>query len=152
MSEASLVQLVAIDADNRALALALAPKPEQKHFVASNAYSLDQAAGSDACVPLLIVAHGEAVGFAMYALEPEDGHYWIYRMMVDADHQGKGYGTAAITALTKLIFDTTNCPLIALDVKPENVIARRLSESAGFLDAGYEIEGEPVMHLYNPAG
>lgn len=145
----NFVQLVAVDADNRALALA--PKPEQKHFVASNAYSLDQAAESDACVPLLIFANGEAVGFAMYALEPEDGHYWIYRMMVDARHQGKGYGMAAIKALTKLIFETTNCPLIALDVKPENVVARHLYESAGFVDAGYEIEGEPVMHLYNPA-
>ena len=87
----------------------------------------------------------------MYALEPEDGHYWIYRFMIDGRYQGKGYGTAALNALTALIFTRTGCPLIALDVEPENVAARRLYEKAGFVDAGYEIDGEPVMYLYNPA-
>lgn len=65
---------------------------EQKSFVVSNGDSLDEAEDNPGCVPLIIRAQGLPVGFAMYALDEDDGNYWIYRLMIDARFQGKGYG------------------------------------------------------------
>jgi diamine N-acetyltransferase len=150
MIDSRPVHLVAIDAANRAIALGLTPKSAQQHFIATNEDSLRQAAQNQSCVPLLILAGSQPVGFAMYALDPDDGNYWIYRLMIDGDYQGRGYGTAALNALTAQIFQTTSCPLIMLGVQPENLMARRLYERAGFREAGFEIDGETILCLQRP--
>lgn len=99
---------------------------------------------------MLILAGKRPVGFAMYALDPDDGNYWIYRLMIDGDCQGRGYGTQALAALTTLVFETKGCPLIMLGVQPANLTAKRLYERAGFRDAGFEIDGETIMSLQRP--
>ncbi|HWV22428.1 MAG TPA: GNAT family N-acetyltransferase [Devosia sp.] len=132
---------------NRASALALRPKPDQQQFVATNERSLQQAVQSPSCIPFLILAGTQPVGFAMYALDPDDGNYWIYRLMIDGDFQGRGYGTRALAAMTDMMFETTGCPFITLGVAPENVTAIKLYERAGFRDAGFEIDGEMIMRL-----
>lgn len=141
------VILARVADDERELAIDLAVAPEQRGFVATNAYSLDQAAQDPACVPLLIRADGEPVGFAMYALDPDDKNYWIYRFMIDARFQRKGFGQAALDQLTALIFSETGCPCIRLGVKPANAAARRLYERAGFVDIGFHFDGEDTLEL-----
>jgi ribosomal protein S18 acetylase RimI-like enzyme len=41
------------------------------------------------------------VGFVMYGIDADDDNYWIYRLMIDARHQRKGYGRAAMTELLR---------------------------------------------------
>lgn len=131
--------------------IALVTHSDQQGFMATNACSLEEAAGNPACIPLLIRANGEPVGFAMYALDPEDNNYWIYRFMIDKRFQAKGYGGQALGQLVALIFAETGCPRIMLGVKPANVVARRLYERAGFRDAGFHFDGEDALVLERPA-
>ena len=47
-------------------------------------------------LPHLIVAAGEVVGYATTVCDPASADdYWIDDIMIDAEHQGKGYGRAA---------------------------------------------------------
>ncbi|KSV65630.1 hypothetical protein N185_33240 [Sinorhizobium sp. GW3] len=122
---------------------------DQSSFVASNEASLEEAEDNPACVPLIILGDGKPVGFAMYALDEEDGNYWIYRLMIDARFQGKGYGRAALRRIIGLIAEQPDCSCVVLGVKPQNERARRLYESAGFRLTGDMIDGEIVLR-YEP--
>ena len=125
--------------------LSLHPHPDQAAFVASNGASLDEAEDNPACVPLIIRVSGEPVGFAMYALDGDDGNYWIYRLMIDARFQRRGYGRAALNRIIQILSELPGCSCVMLGVKPENEGARRLYEHAGFRMTGDAIDGELVM-------
>lgn len=125
--------------------LSLRMHANQASFVASNSDSLEEAEDNPACVPLIIRAAGEPVGFAMYALDEDDGKYWIYRLMVDERFQGKGYGRAALTQILNTLAELPDCPCVILGVKPENKQAHRLYEGVGFRITGDVIDGEIVM-------
>ena len=74
--------------------------PQQKQFVADNPRSLAQAlAEFDIAWPRAIVADGVPVGFLMLEIDPEEENgrpFWLWRVMVAAEHQHKGYGRAAL--------------------------------------------------------
>lgn len=76
--------------------------PGQDEFVASNPWSLAQALAEHAIAwPRAVVneADDEVVGFLMLEIDPdeEDGRpFWLWRLMVAAEHQHKGFGTAAL--------------------------------------------------------
>lgn len=138
---------VRIAEPERDAATAFLPNADQQDFIATNADSLAEADGNPACTPLLLKLGAEPVGFAMYALDSDDGNYWIYRFMIDRAHQSRGYGTKGLAALIDHIVTATNCPRIMLGVKPANVVARRLYDRAGFAPAGFDIDGETVLCL-----
>lgn len=142
-----VVRLEPVTPANRARLAALAVTSEQQDFVATNADSLHEADSNPACVPFAVIADGAIVGFAMYALDPDDGNYWIYRMMVDHRHQRRGIGRMALGQLVQRMSALPNCPRIILGVAPSNAVARALYESAGFVPTGEIIGGEDVMCL-----
>lgn len=141
------VTVTPLSAAEHDIAIGLVTSPEQSKFVAANDFSIAQAARQPECVPMLIRSGGEPVGFAMYALAPEDGEHWIYRFMIDQRFQRMGIGTAAIGALVRTMLETTDCPRILIGVVPGNEVARKLYERAGFVDAGYMIDGEDTFIL-----
>lgn len=120
---------------------------DQMDFIASNAESLDELAERAECVGLAIVAEGAPVGFAMYALDPDDGNHWIYRLMIDARHQGKGYGAAALAALIAHMAKIPECGDIYLGVYPQNTRAHALYHRFGFRETGMMLGNEKVMRL-----
>ena len=83
----------------------------QRSFMASNQASLEEAEDNPACVPLIILREGKPIGFAMYALDEDDGNYWIYRLMIDAPFQGKGYGRAALMRVIELLRSNLAAPV-----------------------------------------
>ncbi|CAB5532235.1 Spermine/spermidine acetyltransferase [Pseudomonas putida] len=91
------------------------------------------------------VQTGELVGFLMHALDPDENSRWIYRLMIDRNHQGRGYGRAALRALMAHLHSLPGGPSVALGVDPENVGARRLYASEGFVETGEVIDGELIM-------
>ncbi|MEA4870444.1 MAG: GNAT family N-acetyltransferase [Christensenella sp.] len=141
--------LVEIDRYNYLPVLDLRVSPEQETFVASNQYSLAQAYAQPECVPLALYAENRPVGFAMYALDEDDHQYWIYRLMIDQRHQGKGYGRAAMTLLIDRIrgLSDEEHASILISFEPENQTARQLYESLGFLPDGRVMYGEVVYRL-----
>lgn len=125
--------------------LSLKLHEHQIYYVASNRASLAEADENPACTPLVIRSDGVAVGFAMYALDEDDGNYWIYRLMIDARFQGRGYGGAALAQLLAMLAELPDCSCVILGVNPDNERARRLYERAGFTLTGDVIDGELVM-------
>ena len=48
------------------------------------------------------------MGFIMTSEIPEQGEYFLWRLMIDAKHQGKGYGARAVRLLIERIKSTPN--------------------------------------------
>jgi diamine N-acetyltransferase len=70
--------------------------PEQAKLVAPNAVSIAQAYFSPNAWFRAIAADGVPVGFVMLYEEPDKPEYTLWRFMIDAREQGKGFGRAAI--------------------------------------------------------
>ena len=123
----------------------------QMDFIASNEESLQELAERPECVGFAVIAEGAPVGFAMYALDPDDGNHWIYRLMIDARHQGKGYGVKALAALLEHMAGIPECGNIYLGVYPENTRAHALYHRFGFRETGMMLGEEKVMRLDRPS-
>jgi diamine N-acetyltransferase len=139
------ITLRPLDDAERATMLELQVAPAQQGFVASNQDSIDEADDGDHCVPLAIYAGNEPVGFAMHALDPDDGNHWIYRLMIDQRFQRRGYGRAALLELLRLMSVLPGCSHVTLSVVPDNETAMAFYRAAGFQATGEIIGGEIVF-------
>ena len=144
-----MLSLVEIDRHNYLSILDLSVSEEQRSFVASNTYSLAQAYVQPECVPLALYAENKPVGFAMYCIDESDREYWIYRLMIDQRHQGRGYGRAAMLLLIDRIRSEMDEEQhrIYISFEPENEVAKSLYESLGFVPDGRVEYGEIVYRL-----
>ncbi|AGX06956.1 spermine/spermidine acetyltransferase, putative [Bacillus sp. NRRL B-14911] len=120
---------------------------EQKSFVATNLFSLAQAKAFPECNCLAIYHEEKLVGFTMYCMDFDDKEYWIYRLMIDAKYQSKGYGKAAMEKLIELIKEDKDHQVIYLSFEPENDRAKEMYEKLGFEADGRVIDGEIVYRL-----
>ena len=108
-------------------------RDDQSKFIAPNSYSLAQAAYESGNTPVAIYDDEALVGFAMYTHEPWQGEFGIVRMMIDKQHQGKGYGRQAVLALCNVLRRIPGCTSIILSVAKENALAWHLYQSIGFV-------------------
>lgn len=120
---------------------------KQGGLVAPHMYTISESEVEPAFVPLAVYAEDHVVGFAMYGLDPDDGKYWIYRLMIDVDHQGKGYGKAALKELVKRLAVLPDCDEIFAGYKPWNNVAAALFGEMGFNRTGEMLSGEFVTRL-----
>lgn len=136
-----------IDRNNFFDVIKLSVAEEQKNFVATNLFSIAQAKAFPECNCLAIYHDNELVGFTMYCIDVDDSEYWIYRLMIDAKHQSKGYGKAAMEKLIEHIKKDENHHVIYLSFEPDNTLAKQLYEKLGFEADGRVIDGEIVYKL-----
>jgi diamine N-acetyltransferase len=73
--------------------------PPRKFMVAPNAVSIAQAHFSDNAWFRAIYADDTPVGFLMLYDDPEQGEYFLWRLMIAGNHHGKGFGRRAIELL-----------------------------------------------------
>ncbi len=118
--------------------------PEQTAWVASTARYLALCAYGGTWHPLGLYAGDAPVGFAMWALDPDDGSHWIGGFLIDRRHQRRGYGRAGMLALIDWLRDEQRATALALSYHPDNVVAGRLYASLGFELTG-EREGDEVV-------
>src|SRR5215210_8215649 len=130
--------------DNWRDVVRIEPREDQGRFVASVAYYLNLCHYGEEWQPLALYQDGEPVGFAMWGYDAEDDAYWIGGFLIDAAHQGKGYGSAAMEALLDHLAAQPGYREAALSYKPENKVARRLYASLGFVETGERAEDELV--------
>lgn len=76
------------------------------------------------------------VGFTMYGFCEEVSDYKIYSVLIDKNHQGKGYGRRVLEHLINHIKKIPGCNDIYLTFNPENLRAKGLYESLGFKNTG----------------
>lgn len=96
-----VVELTEITAENLGFVYHLVVGPGQEEFVAPNPWSLAQAyAERHIAWPRAVVADGQVVGFIMLQFDPDDDDgqpFQLWRLMIGADHQGKGHGRTAVS-------------------------------------------------------
>jgi diamine N-acetyltransferase len=148
------IKLEPINDTNRKAVLALTVREDQP-FVAQNDYSLSEADEANARAPgtarpFAIYAGEKIVGFCMLALDPEDENpvdrYCLWRLMIDKNEQGKGYGQAALHEVIKY-FKENGVDTIYLSTAPENEVGLHVYHKAGFRETAEIEDGEAILVL-----
>ncbi len=145
------VELRPADPSNRDACIRLHVSEAQAAYIATNESSLEAARKhADVARPFVIYADGKAVGFTMFAFEPDyedpDDRYWLWRFMIDERYQGQGYGREALKQIISY-FRENGASNIRLSTKESNVSAIHLYRSFGFAPNGDINDGEIVFEL-----
>ena len=137
--------------DNRRQLIRLQVREDQRHFVASNLYSIaesqfgDDFEGHWDLHPFGIFDDGdEPVGFLMYGFnfEHPKQQAFIQRLMVDEKFQGKGYGRFGMQKVLEIFRADERIREVGISYEPENEAARKLYASLGFSETGRMVEDE----------
>lgn len=97
------VRLKPVDEDNIRAICRLQASDTQRKDVLDNATSLAESLFYSHLRSRGIYVGEEPVGFLMWEDKPEDGSYFLWRLMVDKNHQNKGYGREALLQLIELV-------------------------------------------------
>ncbi len=133
-------------------------REDQNHFVAPNVYSIaeshygyDEPDGSGHwdMFPFGIYDGETPVGFLMYGYNFSNQEYeaFIIRLMVDENHQGKGYGRFGMQQMLEIFRKDKRIHNVGISYEPENEVARKLYASLGFVETGEIHHGEVVAVL-----
>ena len=151
-----LVSLREITEENRADVERLAVTSEQANYVASNTYSLREAAETpDACPWYRAVYAGDdPVGFVMISDGIPDGHpeyvgpYFLWRLMIDTRFQRQGLGRAALDLVVEHVRPRPDATRLLTSVVPGTVASPRgFYLRYGFTPTGEVADGEDVLEL-----
>ena len=132
---------------------------DQRQFVASNAQSIMDAyvaiTNDGIALPFGIYDGDLAVGFIMvtYGMKKDAAmpdvayhNYCIWRLMIDAQYQGRGYGKMAIQKALEYMrsFPCGPAECCWLNYEPENVAAKAFYAKCGFQETGEQFFGETI--------
>ena len=125
-------------------------RPDDEHFVASNAYSLAQAwlyrdAGD--VYPFAVYNDDEPVGFMLLDEDLDEKCLIIWRIMFPAENQFRGYGTAAIREIIRLAGESGKYDFLLINYAPDNKIAEHVYTKLGFRPTGGFEHGEYELRL-----
>ncbi|HUY28833.1 MAG TPA: GNAT family N-acetyltransferase [Candidatus Binataceae bacterium] len=158
------VALESVDRANYRELFHMQLRPEQTSFVTPPRWTLArcyvrQFGDAFEHLPHLIRAGGEVIGYATTVCDPaSDDDYWIDDIMIDAAHQGAGYGRAAMLEAIKMIARRySRCRAVQLTCFRANLNAAALYKSLGFEPTGgvdpefgepnYILRGTPLEAL-----
>ncbi|MCX7207152.1 MAG: GNAT family N-acetyltransferase [Proteobacteria bacterium] len=123
--------------------------PEQATLLAPNIYSIAESKFEPHYQPRVICLDGKEIGFLMYCPDvdlPDPKLFWLFRFMLGAEYQGKGYGALAIhLALAEM--KLAGASRVRTMHKPSNKIASRLYQRSGFCEVGYAEDGDVELEL-----
>ena len=117
----------------------------------SNAYSIAEAhypADEDPVWLRAIYAGETPVGFMMTSEAPNQGEYFLWRLMIDQRFQGSGYGRRAVQLLIERIQQSDNPKALITSHLLEDANTGHFYEQLGFEYTGELIgEDEPIMRF-----
>jgi diamine N-acetyltransferase len=143
------VILVELNADNWYECCQLEVSTEQSVYLESNAVSIAQTKFEPALRSYAILYEEKVVGFLMFnSVREELDGYWIYRIMVDMNYQGKGIGKAATELMIEEMAKLPDAEKIVVGYHPENKGAHNLYASLGFVDEGNRFGREMAVIKY----
>ena len=147
--------------------LKLSETEEQKSFVAANDISIIEAyaaiTGNGYAFLFGIYEDDKPIGFLMIGFDTDDywddapsiakGNYNLWRLMIDRNHQHKGYGREAVRLALDFIktFPCGEAEYCWLSYEPENEAASQLYRSFGFVETG-DMDGEEVIAVLKLRG
>jgi diamine N-acetyltransferase len=129
----------------------------QEHLVASNAVSIAEAHFEPRAWFRAVYAGEDPVGFVMVYEDPEGtGNFpadyapplfYLWRFMIDGEHQGKGYGGRALELVIDHVRERPGAKELFLSVVPGEGSAEELYRRFGFERTGRFDEGEAELRL-----
>ncbi|MEU4421790.1 GNAT family N-acetyltransferase [Actinoplanes sp. NPDC024001] len=149
------VALRMIDDENREAVSALRVQPGQEKFVDGVAASLRAAAATPAARPWVraVYAGDVPVGFLMTAEGAEPGNgvipwpYYLWRLLIDARHQGRGYGRAALDLLVTHLRERSEADILVTSIVPGAGSPHGFYVRYGFRPTGEWFDHEQVLTL-----
>lgn len=153
LSTQNQVSLREITAETVRAVMQLAVSDDQNRFVAPNAWSLGQALFSPEAWYRAIYCEEEPVGFVMLSDQSrvvpvlEDPKVEVWRFMVDAKHQHKGIGRAAMRLVIEHVRRAGLFRELGISYVPGEGSPEQFYRSLGFRPTGEVDDGEVVMRL-----
>ncbi|MFX0041509.1 MAG: GNAT family N-acetyltransferase [Candidatus Hodarchaeota archaeon] len=155
MVEIPKITLKKITKYNLISILQLDVKPEQKNLVAPNAVSIAQAHFNKDAWFRAIYADNMLIGFVMISdsslkFKNNPKHrpsYFLWRFMIDAKYQGKGYGKKAMELIINHVKSRPKAKEFLLSHSKSDGNAGQFYKKLGFKYTGKEIGNELVMSL-----
>ncbi|MEO5618933.1 MAG: GNAT family N-acetyltransferase [Candidatus Eisenbacteria bacterium] len=120
--------------------------PAQRNFVAPNAISISEAHFAPEAWFRAIHAADEPVGFVMLSLKPAVPEFYLWRFMIAAPFQRRGYGAAALALAVEHV-RTLGAKDLLTSTVPGDGSPRPFYESLGFVATGLVDDGEEVLRL-----
>ncbi len=122
--------------------------PDQTGFVATNAESIAQAYfDRDVAWFRAVYADEVPVGFIMLEDDAANQEYFLWRFMIDARYQGRGYGRRALELLVEYVKTRPGAKALMTSCVPGDGSPCPFYEQLGFVPTGEVDEGEIVLRL-----
>lgn len=138
------LSLRAVTKDNYEAVCELNVTEAQKQYVASNLWSLVEAAFNDGYQTRAIYLHDEPVGFFMWVYEHAD-KISIWRFMIAQKFQRKNIGRTALQMLLTELKAIKGLTEIEICYYPQNPVAKDFYASFGFVEVGLDDEGDDML-------
>lgn len=151
------IELREVSGENREAIRALRVRPDQEQFVASVEGSFRDAEETPEGNPWYraVYADGMPVGFVMLSwnVTPQPGirgPWFLWRLLIDQAHQGRGYGKATLDAIVELIRAEGATDLLT-SYHPGEGEPLPFYLAYGFEPTGeIDEDGEPILRLELP--
>jgi len=144
-----------INAANRSQVEQLRVTAEQQNYVAGVADSIVEAAATPAACPWYraVCVDDSPVGFVMISDNIPEGHpeylgpYYLWRLLVDVEWQGRGIGSATIDLVVDYLRTRPHAANLLTSVVPGPASPLGFYIRYGFRPTGEIFEGEEVLEL-----
>ena len=148
-----MIHLEPITRENLDAVLALRVREDQRGFVSTPAESLAQAyVYRETAFPFAICAGGTVVGFIMLGYYEAKHYYTLWKLLIDREYQGRGYGREALRLGIDFLRDERRAEAIYTGVSPGNAAAKALYASCGFQFTGVFEDNMEEMRLVCKGG
>jgi diamine N-acetyltransferase len=119
----------------------------QLSFVAPNANSIAEAYFSKEAWFRGIYNRETPVGFVMVFVDERKPEYFLWRLMIDKEHQGKGYGYLAMEQVIEHVRGLPDATEFKTSYMPGDGSPAPFYYKLGFVETGEVLEGENVLLL-----
>ncbi len=144
-----MINLQEITKDNLNEILHLKVKDAQQDQVAPNSVSIAQAHYTHKAWFRGIYFNDVPVGFVMLSIDEKKKEYWVWRYMIDQNHQGKGYGKTALLQVIDFMKTLPDIKEILLSYVPKENGADAFYTKVGFVDTGKKHGKKEIIMKYD---
>ncbi len=143
-----MFELRAVTKDNFEDIISLSVTENQIPFVPSNVYSIAQAGVyKETAFPFGIFVNDNLVGFVMVGYHEIEKQHKLWRLMIDKNHQGKGYGKSALKFTVDYMIKHFKIKELETRTHCDNIVAQNLYKSIGFKEIAKEDGNQIKMKL-----
>lgn len=141
-------KLVEVDESNWRECVKLEVSDAEKHYVDRNVFAIAEWKFEPENKIRAIYSRSELVGMLAYYYH--DGYYgqfyWLYHLMIEPVHQGKGHGQDAVNLAVAEMRELGATDIVTSH-HPENIRAKHIYEKLGFKSNGALDGGDPFLIL-----